>query len=262
MSGTHDERTDLIVQKVHLASAWSVVVGGATLAVLTWFGALSTGGWLAGLLYLVMAALLLTRGLRRREITVFGPANVATTVRSTLVGIITALVATSLTAAISVPLLIALTVPALALDAVDGWLARRTGTVSELGARYDMEVDAFLILVLSAYVAQDLGWWVLTLGLMRYAYVAAGWVLPWLRASAPPRYWNKVAAAFAGIALAFAATGLAPGWIDTVVVAISLCLLVESFGREVLWLHGHRQDRVTADMSADRDGVAGLERGV
>lgn len=258
MSGTHDERTDLIVQKVHLASVWSVVVGGAGLTVLAWFGALSTAGLLAGLLYLVIAALLLTRGLRRRGITVFGPANVATTVRSTLVGIITALVATSFTADISVPFLIALTVPALALDAVDGWMARRTGTVSELGARYDMEVDAFLILVLSAYVAQDLGWWVLTLGLMRYAYVAAGWVLPWLRASAPPRYWNKVAAAFAGIALAFAASGLAPGWIDTVVVAISLCLLVESFGREVLWLHGHRYDRATATALRGSRGVSSV----
>ena len=38
---------------------------------------------------------------------------------------------------------------ALALDGVDGQVARRTGTASELGARFDMEVDAFLILVLS-----------------------------------------------------------------------------------------------------------------
>ena len=41
------------------------------------------------------------------------------------------------------------------LDAVDGQVARRTGTVSALGARFDMEVDAFLILVLSVYVAPD-----------------------------------------------------------------------------------------------------------
>ena len=104
----------------------------------------------------------------------FGPANAVTAARSTLVGLITALVATSFTAPISVPLLIGLTVPALALDAVDGWIARRTHTISELGARFDMEVDAFLILVLSAYVAQDLGWWVLTIGLLRYAFVVGG----------------------------------------------------------------------------------------
>ena len=42
---------------------------------------------------------------------------------------------------------------ALALDPADGWLARRTGTASALGARFDGEVDAFLILALSVYVA-------------------------------------------------------------------------------------------------------------
>ena len=49
-----------------------------------------------------------------------------------------------------------------------------------------MEVDAFLLLVLSAYVGQDLGWWVLVIGLLRYAFVAAGWALPWMRATLPP----------------------------------------------------------------------------
>ena len=43
---------------------------------------------------------------------------------------------------------------ALLLDRVDGEVARRTGTVSGFGAAFDMEVDAFLILVLSVYVAR------------------------------------------------------------------------------------------------------------
>ena len=55
------------------------------------------------------------------------------------------------------PLLIGLTVPALILDAVDGWLARRTRTATELGARFDMEVDAFLILALSVFVSRAAG---------------------------------------------------------------------------------------------------------
>ncbi len=42
----------------------------------------------------------------------------------------------------------ALAVPALILDGVDGWVARRTGTANDAGARLDMEVDAALILVL------------------------------------------------------------------------------------------------------------------
>ena len=188
-----------------------------------------------------MSNALLTRGLRRRGATRFGPANTATAVRSTLVGLVTALVATSLTETISVPLLIGLTVPALALDAVDGWLARRTRTATELGARFDMEVDAFLILALSVFVSQQLGWWVLALGLMRYAYVAAGWLMPWLQTTVPPRYWRKVVAAFAGIALTVAARVCFRSWVDGVVTLIALGLLIESFGRDMVWQFGaHR----------------------
>ena len=64
-----------------------------------------------------------------------------------------------------------------------------------------MEVDAWLILVLSVYVAPMVGGWVLAIGLARYAYVAAGWLLPWLRGPVPPRYWRKVVAAIQGVTL-------------------------------------------------------------
>ena len=93
------------------------------------------------------------------------------------------------------------------LDAVDGQVARRTGTVSALGARFDMEVDAFLILVLSVYVAPAVGWWVLAIGAARYA--ARGAPSGCCRGCArpvPPRYWRKVVAAVQGIVLAVAAS--------------------------------------------------------
>ena len=164
-----------------------------------------------------------------------------TAVRSTLVGLVTALVATSFTMPISVPLLIGLTTAALALDAVDGWIARRTQTISELGARFDMEVDAFLLLVLSVYVAQELGWWVLSVGLLYYAFVAAGWMLPWMTATLPPRYWRKVVTAAAGIGLTIAASGLLPSWAALGVTLLALGLLIESFGRDVIWLFRRRR---------------------
>jgi len=185
--------------------------------------------------YLLISNVLLLRGVRRRRMTRFGPANVVTVVRSTLVGAITGIVTASFVAPMPPGLLIALVVPALLLDAVDGWVARRTNSASELGARFDMEVDAFLLLVLSGYVSQSLGIWVLTIGLMRYAFVAAGWVLPWLRQQLPFRYWRKVVTAVQGIALAIAATRWLP-LLDVVFVALALVLLVESFGRDVIWL--------------------------
>jgi hypothetical protein len=46
---------------------------------------------------------------------------------------------------------VALAPIALALDGVDGWLARRGGLVSAFGARFDMETDSAFALVLSLH---------------------------------------------------------------------------------------------------------------
>ena len=234
------------MQKVHLAPLWSVVAGVAGLALIDRLNALSAAGWCAGLLYLGVSNAFLARGLRRSGTARFGPANATTAARSTLVGIVTAIVATSFTAPVSVALLLGLAVPALALDAVDGWLARRTNTTSELGARFDMEVDAFLLLVLSAYLVPQLGWWVITIGMLRYAFVAVGWMLPWMVATLPPRYWRKVVTATAGIALAIAASPLTPWWVDYAVTLVALGLLIESFARDVIWLVVEHRNATTS----------------
>jgi phosphatidylglycerophosphate synthase len=196
-------------------------------------------GWLAALSYLVISNVLLFRGLQQRQTTRFGPANAITAVRSTLVGVITGIVVASFVAPVPIGLLVALIVPALLLDAADGWIARRMNSASELGARFDMEVDAFLLLVLSAYVAQTVGVWVLAIGLMRYAFVATGWIFPWLRRQLPFRYWRKVVTAAQGIALTIAVTGVLPV-LDILLVAVALALLIESFGRDVVWLVASR----------------------
>ena len=125
------------------------------------------------------------------------------------------------------------------LDAVDGWVARRTRT-SKFGALFDGEADAFLILVLSVYVAPLVGWWVLAIGAARYAFAVAGWGLPWLRGQLPPRYWRKVVAAAQGIVLTFAAAEVLPRALTQVALVGALVLLAESFGRDVWWLRRHR----------------------
>jgi phosphatidylglycerophosphate synthase len=244
------------------AAGAAAVTAAACAAALGYRFALPAAGWLAALGYLVVANALLLRGLERSGAVRFGPANVVTTVRSTLVGMITGLVVASLASPIPVPLLVALAAPALLLDAVDGWVARRTQSASELGARYDMEVDAFLLLVLSVFVAQSMGVWVLAIGLMRYAFVAAGWVVPWLRGQLPFRYWRKVVTAVQGVALTIAATGLLPSLLpglDILLVLAALGLLVESFGRDVIWLAVRRTaaasglaGRATHDEHRDR----------
>ncbi|MET8308471.1 CDP-alcohol phosphatidyltransferase family protein [Micromonospora sp. NPDC005173] len=216
---------------------------GAQLVVLAALAAtvgLSGAGWLVGTGYAVVTCLALSRGLHRAGASRLGPADRVTLTRGVLVGAVTALVVDSFGRPAPVGLLVAVSAVALLLDAVDGLVARRTGTVSALGARFDMEVDAFLILVLSVYVAPTAGAWVLAIGAMRYAFVAASAVLPWLSGSLPPRYWRKVVAAAQGVLLAVAAAGVLPEPWTTLVLVVALALLVESFGRDVAWLWRRR----------------------
>src|SRR5205823_7966011 len=113
-----------------------------------------------------------------------------TLARAMLVAVVAALVAASFVRTVPATMLVSFAAVALMLDAVDGWVARRTA-VARLGANFDAEVDAFLILVLSVYVARSAGAWVLLIGGARYAFLAAGWVLPWMREPPPARYWRK-----------------------------------------------------------------------
>ncbi|GAA5190553.1 hypothetical protein GCM10023322_45970 [Rugosimonospora acidiphila] len=197
-------------------------------------------GALAGAGYGLITCAALTLGLRRSGAPTLGPADKVTLTRATLVGGVAALTVDSFHRHVPVPLLVGLASVALLLDAVDGPVARRSGTVSALGARFDMEVDAFLILVLSVYATRLIGAWTLVIGAMRYAFLAAGWALPWLRGSLPFRYWRKVVAATQGIVLVFASADLVPRPLSVAVVAAALALLAESFGRDVWWLWRHR----------------------
>ena len=149
---------------------------------------------------------------RRRTTAGLGPANLVTLTRALLAGGVTALVVDRFaTGHLHVGVLVVVAAVALMLDAVDGQVARRTRTVSALGARFDMETDAFLVLVLSAYVAPIVGPAALAIGGMRYAYAAASVPLPWLRAPLPTnRYSAKVVAATQGIVLVLTASGLVP----------------------------------------------------
>jgi phosphatidylglycerophosphate synthase len=171
---------------------------------------------------------------------VSGPANQVTLIRLLLSLSVALMVADSFVAPVPRGLLVGTAALALALDWVDGQVARRTGTVTAFGARFDMEVDAFLILVLSVGAARSNGSWVLAIGLARYALLAAERLCPWLHRPVPPRYWRKVVAAVQGIVLAVVLSGLVPHAVATAALVVALLLLAESFGRDVVWLAARR----------------------
>jgi phosphatidylglycerophosphate synthase len=197
-------------------------------------------GWLAGLLFLLAVRLLTGLCGDAARAAAAGPANRVTLARGALIGGVIALVADGLVHGglhgVRIAVLVAIASVALALDLVDGWLARRTGSESELGARLDMELDAVLIAVLSVLVAVALGPWVLLIGLMRYLFVLAGHRHPWLNAPLPPSRGRKVVAAVQGVVLVVAVASVLPIWLTGSAVLGALLALVWSFGRDMLWL--------------------------
>jgi phosphatidylglycerophosphate synthase len=212
----------------------------AQLTVLAALGAtagLGPLGWLVGTVYMAALWILLAGAARRAGSTTLGPADLITLARSVLVGGVAALVAQGIAGGVTpVVTLVVLAAVALALDGVDGQVARRTKTVSALGARFDMEVDSFLVLVLSIQVTASVTPWALAIGAMRYVYVAASWMRPWLRGALPTRYSAKVVAASAGVNLVVVAAGLLPHTLAVVLVLATLGAVSWSFGHGVAWL--------------------------
>ena len=130
------------------------------------------------------------------------------------------------------------------LDALDGRLARRSGMASAFGARFDMETDALLILVLAALAWRTgkVGGWVLASGLLRYAFVAAGLLWPVLARPLPPSGRRKAACAIQVASLIVCLAPTVPAWAAGVIAAGALAVLAASFAADVWWLLRDRTD--------------------
>ena len=222
---------------IRLATILGMLATAALLGVVSATAGLGVAGWIAGLATGSAATALLVTARMRSDQPAILPADWVTLTRTLLIAGVAGLVADSFGRPVSMTALVTLSSVALALDAVDGQVARRTGTATPLGARIDGEVDAFLILLLSIAVSQDYGSWVLVIGAARYALLLAGWLIPWLAAPLPPRFWRKVVAAVQGIVLTVAASGVPSRLVGMIAVAAALLLLAESFGRDVIWLY-------------------------
>jgi phosphatidylglycerophosphate synthase len=222
---------------IQLATILGMVATAALLGALSAVVGLGIVGWIVGLASGWAASVLIATARWRSDQPTIFPADWVTLTRAVLCAGVAGLVAASFVRPVSITALVTLSVVALALDAVDGQVARRTGTATSLGGRFDGEVDAFLILVLSVAVSQAYGSWVLVIGAARYALLLAGWLIPWLAAPLPPRYWRKVVAAVQGIVLTVAASGLLDRLAGMIAVAVALLLLAESFGHDVIWLY-------------------------
>jgi len=138
-------------------------------------------------------------------------------------------------------LVIAVSTAVLLLDGLDGRVARRTGSASAFGARFDMELDAALLMALSVLVWRDgrVGAWVLLVGLMRYGFVAASWRWPALAAELPPSLRRKAVCVVQGVVLLVALGPIIPAWAATGACAVGLVALTWSFAVDVRWALEH-----------------------
>lgn len=129
-------------------------------------------------------------------------------------------------------MLFGLAAPTVTLDAVDGPVARHTGTVTARGARWDMEVDSVVILVLSLAVV-PYAWWALGIGLARYLFLVGSWLRPAWRQPLSFSQTRRVIAALQAVSLVIALAPAVPIGAAQTVTALALALLGYSFGRDI-----------------------------
>jgi phosphatidylglycerophosphate synthase len=201
--------------------------------------------WLLGALYPLKVAatfgaiVLLSFGFLQRyhPFARFGPGNQITMVRAVLVALIAGAIGEE-----RAPMLAAAAAGAsgvaTALDGIDGWLARRTHTASAFGARFDMETDALLILVLSilAWQFDKAGVWVITSGLLRYVFVAAGARWAWLARPLPPSRRRQAICVVQIVGLTAAVSPVVAAPAASALAAVALAALAFSFLVDTMWL--------------------------
>lgn len=195
---------------------------------------------------------LLQRGLRRAaghgERVVFGLANQVTLSRAVLVVLLLGLLGEYADARVMWSAVVVASVASVS-DAFDGWLARRTGTCSDFGARFDMEADAALIAVLAllAWSWDRAGMWVLLAGAARYVFVLGTCCYGWMRRELPPSARRKSVCVVQIVTLVLCMAPILSATVSATVAALGVVALLGSFMIDTLWLARAAQGTATGE---------------
>jgi phosphatidylglycerophosphate synthase len=233
-----------LVGSARTAFAWGVVWMIAAAMLLALGNALAVGAGAAGVgLFTALLGLVDRHLAAAHPHDRFGRANQITLLRAGIACLLAARVLDPAPVSASERwVLAAVAAAALLLDGADGWAARRDGLCSPFGARFDMETDAFAILVLCALAvkAAAVPGWAMAIGTMRYVYVVAGIFAPVLRGTLPDRpaakWRRKTIAVCQSVALIAALTPLLDPAGAVLLCAAALALLAYSFAADTVLL--------------------------
>lgn len=232
--------------KVIALAALAAVSGISILAVREW----RLTAWYpvkAGGLFFAIVSIALARLRQHHPYASFGTANQLTTVRAAFCALLAGLIGESVSD-ILVATGAAVGLVVLTLDGLDGWLARRTKMASAFGARFDVEVDALLIqtLAILAWQGGKAGPWIVLSGLLRYGFVAASWLLPWMQRPLTPTSRGRIICVVQTAALVVV---LAPGMtppLSSTIAAFALAAMCYSFLVDTMRLWRQSSDEETA----------------
>jgi len=224
-----------------MALACLTVVLGATATELLGLGPGYLWRALAG--FLIAALILSAFALNATGLPQFGAANRVTLLRVALIALVAASLGEAPSDALSWTIVIVVTIT-LFLDGFDGRIARRTGTSSAFGARFDMETDAALILILSLLCWQfdKAGIWILAAGAMRYAFVLAARLFDWMRAPLPYSRRRQAVCIWQSGLLLGVISPLFPVPASEILAAGTLIMLGWSFAIDIRWLWAGRKE--------------------
>lgn len=246
VTGSRERTTWPQPARLRLNTAMAVMSGGIVLAAVTVLLDSMVGTALIApsslILYGAIAIMLWVAIGRFHPYPMFGIPNAITLGRTVIVCAMAGILVDGQVGAWAWPMVVVASV-ALILDGFDGWAARRFAISSRFGARFDMEIDALCLLVLSAMVADlgKVGPYVLLVGLIRYGFVAAGWLWPILNRPLPSSGRRKTICVVQGVVLTVCLAPIIPPLLAVPAVLVSLGLLVYSFTVDTMWLMNSRR---------------------
>jgi phosphatidylglycerophosphate synthase len=241
---THPAPPSLVIS----AGFQLALIGGAFLAVAVLLGSVLPLGWPCAVAavscYAIVTTLVIASLPLHAPHRSFGLANAATLTRASLAALLWGVLAELLFGYVLIVdsqmrwLLVFIATAALLSDGIDGWAARRSGMASDFGARFDMEVDALFLLVLSmlVYATGEIGGWVIASGVVRYAFVIAGYRWPQLAMPLLPLRRRKVICVLQFAVLIVALAPIVPTATAQALCLGGLALLCYSFAADLVWL--------------------------